>query len=221
MTTSKAVPPDYAVGVFINCPFDPEYQPLFRAILFTIQDAGFRARCALEAIDAGEVRLQKILNIIAACRYGVHDISRTEFDAVNHLPRFNMPFELGLDLGARNFGGKAHRTKVHLILDRERHRYQKYLSDIAGHDISAHNDDPAAVVREVRNWLRDRSGRPDIPGSTKIYERYRAFEAALPELCGALHLDAKELPFADLARLVFVWLQSNPLPVRGVELGLR
>jgi hypothetical protein len=41
-------------NVFINCPFDDEYKPLFDAIVFAIYDMGFVARCAREVIDSGE-----------------------------------------------------------------------------------------------------------------------------------------------------------------------
>jgi hypothetical protein len=45
--------PDYERNIFLNCPFDDEYQPLFRAVMFAVLTCGFRARCALEADDGG------------------------------------------------------------------------------------------------------------------------------------------------------------------------
>lgn len=107
----------YSQNVFINCPFDKEYSSLFDAIVFAVHDMGFRPRCALEARNAGQFRLEKILEIISQCKYSIHDLSRTELDPENRLPRFNMPFELGLDLGCKKFGSAAHREKVCLILD--------------------------------------------------------------------------------------------------------
>ena len=86
------------LDVFINCPFDAEYKPIFYAIVFTIVRAGYRARCALETDDAAENRLGKIIKIISECRYGIHDISRTETNGDPPLPRFNMPLELGSGL---------------------------------------------------------------------------------------------------------------------------
>src|SRR5450755_4503989 len=80
-------------------------------------------------------------------------ISRIEHDTVNNLPRFNMPFELGLFLGARRFGAKLQRDKQCLVLEAERYRYQKYLSDIAGQDIRQHDNEPAKAVGAVRDWL--------------------------------------------------------------------
>ena len=53
-------------------------------------------RCALEVDDAGQFRIDKILAMVRGCRLGVQDISRTELDTVYQLPRFNMPFELGV-----------------------------------------------------------------------------------------------------------------------------
>ena len=91
--------------VFINCPFDQQYQPLLRAILFAVHDCGFRARSALEVEDSGEVRVQRILRIIGDSPYGIHDISRVD------TPRFNMPLELGLFLGAKSFGEPEQQAK--------------------------------------------------------------------------------------------------------------
>lgn len=59
----------------------------------------------METEDSGEERIRKIKRIIRECRYGIHDISRVELDAVHQLPRFNMPLELGLFLGAQEYGG--------------------------------------------------------------------------------------------------------------------
>ena len=90
--------------VFINCPFDATYRPLLRGLVFAVHDCGFIARSALEVEDSGEVRVQKIIRIIGESPYAVHDISRVELDTRTNLPRFNMPLELGLFLGARAFG---------------------------------------------------------------------------------------------------------------------
>ena len=103
--------------VFINCPFDAEFEPLFKVILFATSDCGFNPRCALEADDGSIVRIDKLIRIIRECNYGIHDISRTELDRISRLPRFNMPFELGLFLGAKRFGGARQRRKTCLILE--------------------------------------------------------------------------------------------------------
>lgn len=85
-------------NVFLNCPLDRGYAPLFEVMVFTVYACGFRPRCALEEADSGEVRVDKIARLIRECHYAIHNISRVELDPVHRLPRFNMPFELGLDL---------------------------------------------------------------------------------------------------------------------------
>ena len=194
-------------GVFINCPFDIDYWPLFEVIVFTVYACGFLPRCAREEADSGDVRLDKLLRLIQECRYGIHDISRVQLDA-GKLPRFNMPFELGLDMAAKRFGDDGLRAKKVLILDTEQYRYQKYLSDIAGQDIRAHHDDPDHVLRIVRDWLRSASKRSTIPGDAKIREHYVAFAQALPDMCAEAGLDRKALNYLDYAGFVEEWLRQ-------------
>ncbi len=43
--------PTYMDSVFINCPFDQKYQPIFDAIVFAICDCGFSLQCAREEKD--------------------------------------------------------------------------------------------------------------------------------------------------------------------------
>src|SRR5947207_10138499 len=94
---------EYEQNVFINCPFDSEYAPIFEAIVFAVNDAGFRPKCARERLDSSQIRLQKIVALISASRFSIHDLSRTDLDDMNVLPRFNMPLELGIDLGCKEF----------------------------------------------------------------------------------------------------------------------
>lgn len=85
---------NYSNNVFINCPFDGDYDEIFKAMVFTVFDCGFIPRCAMEYDDGSQVRIEKIYRLISECKFGIHDISRTELDDGNGLPRFNMPLEL-------------------------------------------------------------------------------------------------------------------------------
>ncbi len=192
--------------VFINCPFDDDYAELFDAMVFTIYKYNFYPRCAKEVDDAGENRLDKIVRIIRECRLGVHDISRTEPDA-DGLPRFNMPFELGLFLGAGRLGDRNQRRKRSLVFDREPYRYQQFLSDLAGQDIRPHNGQARDVVVALRNWLA--SYTPHLPSGSVIWEEYVEFRDLLPELCQAAELVHSELTFTDYTRLVYGWLENR------------
>ena len=146
--------PRYNESIFINCSFDRTYKPLFDAIVFAVYDCGFVARCALEEGDGSQIRVQKIYAIISDCRLGIHDLSRVTLDRDTRLPRFNMPLELGAFLGAKYFGINRQKRKSCLVLDSEKYRYQKFISDIAGQDIQGHGNDPRRLTGIVRNWLR-------------------------------------------------------------------
>jgi hypothetical protein len=204
------VPAD-AKDVFINCPFDAEYRPLFEAVVFAVYDCGFIARSALEVDDGSQVRIDKVSSIIADCRLGIHDISRTEVDPVSLLPRFNMPLELGMFLGAKRYGNPRQRQKLCLILDRDRYRYQQFCSDIAGQDIRSHGNDPVEAIRIVRDWLRNASvdAATIIPSGLRIANRYEHFRSELPLMCERVSLEPENLIFNDLTTLISAWLREN------------
>lgn len=172
--------PSYDDSVFINCPFDEGYRPLFEAIVFAVYDCGFIPRGALEVDDSGQVRILKIEQIIAECRLGIHDISRTELDPHLKLPRFNMPLELSLFLGAKRYGDRIQKRKSCKILDTDRYRFQKFCSDIAGQDISAHSNKIDRAIRAVRDWLRSCRPKISIPSGSKISQRFHLFNNDLP-----------------------------------------
>jgi hypothetical protein len=198
-----------ALSVFINCPFDKKYRPIFDAILFTVARCGFQPRCALESGDSGGTRIEKIMRLIEQCRYGIHDLSRTELDSTNRLPRFNMPFELGIFLGAKRFGTPQHRRKSCLVLDKERYRYQKFISDIAGQDIKSHDEDAGSVIAQVRNFLREESQEETLPGGKLITREYAEFEKQKPKISKELDLDPVELTFTDQAFIIAYWIKQK------------
>jgi hypothetical protein len=207
------MPLAYEDHVFINCPFDEEYRPLFQALVFAVHACGMVARSALEVDNGAEVRINKIERIIRECRHSVHDISRVELDAASGLPRMNMPFELGLFLGAQRFGDRRQKKKTCIIFDRVRYRYQKFLSDIAGQDIRAHQGDPAELIRLVRNALA--TALPEdvfLCSGATMAEQYVRFQEDLPYLCGLLRLDPTDLSHRDLAALAAEWLAVDAQP---------
>jgi hypothetical protein len=94
----------FEANVFVNCPFDARYLPLLRPLLFTVIYLELKPRIALEAMDAGQARLDKIVNLIRDSKFAIHDLSRSEAAREGELYRLNMPFELGIDFGCRLFG---------------------------------------------------------------------------------------------------------------------
>lgn len=195
--------------VFLNCPFDSSYGGILNAVVFCVMDAGFRPCCALERVDSIEVRLDKILDMISVCDYGIHDVSYVHVDPETHLPRFNMPFELGVFIGCKKFGGPEHTSKRTIVFDSVPDRYRKSISDIAGQDVLFHRGEPKEVVRQVRDWLRAASGE-HIPGGADIWGRYERFLNDLPGICEALRVRPDQLTYPDFTYCANIWLKKNP-----------
>jgi hypothetical protein len=77
---------------------------------------------------------------------------------IGSLPRFNMPLELGVFLGAKRFGTGGQKGKACIVFDREPYRFQRFISDIAGQDIRTHGGDVPTLIRELAAWLRTQPG---------------------------------------------------------------
>lgn len=146
--------------------------------------------------------------IIDECKYGIHDISKTNLDTKTNLPRFNMPFELGLFLRARNFGPRDQNKKRCIFLDKDQYRYQKFISDIAGQDIHSRGSDQTSLMGEIAKWLRDQIHDQRVPGGVKISTGFQEFSKALPKLCAAIDFTTRELTFRDFVRLSAQWIAS-------------
>jgi hypothetical protein len=205
-------PVGFEQTVFLNCPYDDEYRPLLGALLFTVLDCGLTPRLASEEADSGQLRLEKIRALILASRLSIHDISRMGPLRPGDLPRFNMPFELGLDLGCRFFGEPPFRTKKCLILESDRDRYRHALSDISGNDIRAHKGEAQILMGEVRNWLRVTTGK-NLPSGSRLWGRSVQFtgdlQISLAEV-GFTQSEIQALEIAELVEYTVRWIARNP-----------
>ena len=196
--------------VFINCPFDPAYRPLFRAMCFGVAACGYKPRCALDESDSAAIRFNRILDLITEADFSIHDLSRVEVDSSSGLPRFNMPLELGADLALRLRGPARHRRRRVLVLDAVLHRYDQTLSDISGMDVEAHGNEPARVIAAVRDWLNSGRGSvPPLPGAAAIVADYAALQDVAAEIIARLRLDQFDmLPHVD-----FLYVVEAALPM--------
>jgi hypothetical protein len=143
----------FAHPVFINCPFDSDYAPLLEAALFCVIYFGLTPRLANERLEAGENRLDKIIEMVRGSKYSIHDLSRCKAQQGNEIFRMNMPFEYGVDVGFRRSGLEPHNTKKFLIFENEQYDLKSALSDSAGQDVEFHRCDYELIIRKVRNFL--------------------------------------------------------------------
>ena len=158
----------------------------------------------------GEVRLDKILEIIAECRYSVHDLSRVQAEAAGDFARLNMPFELGVDLGVARAGDGPLAQKRQLVLAEEPYDHQVALSDLAGFDVRAHRGDFEAAMRHLRAWFAS-LGLTDLAPSVIVghYIDFQEwdYERLLHE--GWTEDDIQERPSAELLESMRDWVQAG------------
>ncbi|MCY3827849.1 MAG: hypothetical protein OXF89_01815 [Rhodospirillaceae bacterium] len=203
----KSVDPDFDRNVFVNCPFDSEYEHILKAILFCLVRFGLNPRIARERNDAGEPRIEKILELIQSSRFSIHDLSRCQAREAGEHYRLNMPFELGIDFGCRRYGGEPFTKKVILILEEQPYRYQAAISDLAGNDIVPHRGEYEIAVRKIRNWLIERGGFERI-GAAQVLAEYEDFQQWYYELqleAGFSEEDIQDYSTAELLDAMLGW----------------
>ncbi|WP_415060097.1 hypothetical protein [Flavobacterium sp.] len=196
---------DYERNVFINCPFDDQYEEIFNAILFVVHKCGFILRCSKEYEDSSSIRIQNIVQLINESKYSIHDLSRVSLDITSQLPRFNMPLELGICIGAIEFGSKRQKQNKYLIIESEKFRFKQFISDLSGQDIRDHKDSVEGVIKIIRNFLSKNTSET-VPSATLIFKEYQKFLDDLPLLCEENDWLVDELTFEEYSTLVTNWL---------------
>ena len=178
-------------SVFINCPYDVAYAPVFDAIVFATVCCGFMPRSALESGTVAEPRLARITRAIFNSRYSIHDLSRCTGEGDENFARFNMPLELGIAM-ARRFAGPAP-DHDWLVLVPKGHAYLRFISDLAAYDPATHDGPIESVTAAVIAWLATREEA--VPPITP-----QEVLAALPEFQAKKHT------------LEIAWRQYPPWP---------
>ncbi|KLN59193.1 hypothetical protein WH96_18800 [Kiloniella spongiae] len=195
-------------NVFINCPFDEDYEPILQAMLFCILYLGYNPRIATERNDSGENRLEKIRSLIEESKFSIHDLSRCQASKKGETYRLNMPFELGIDYGCRQYHNGC-RDKKFLVLEEKQYRYQASISDISGCDIQTHANDYEKAIRKVRNWLVSEGDAEKI-GPARILGAYIYFQQWHYEKqieAGSSEEDIQDYPTAELFDAMKEWLE--------------
>jgi hypothetical protein len=145
------------LSVFLNVPFDKRYEPLFVALIAGLVAIGRKPRCVLEIPDAGEGRRKRLLRLIEKCQTSIHDLCRVTGSGARRLPRFNMPFELGVTYALK--AGSSHRL---FLFEQKAHRVQITLSDMNGVDPQIHDGTQRGVLRCVLNCLGSTKANPEL-----------------------------------------------------------
>jgi hypothetical protein len=170
--------PKYEKSVFINCPYDPEFEEMFLAIVFTVAAFGFIPRSARDSEGRADTRIDRITEALANSKYSIHDLSRFTGEGTDNIARFNMPLELGIALALRYERRNDGPGRNWLVLVPGGHQYQRFVSDLAGFDPSRHELTVRSVVREVSSWLRLQEDiiQP-VPSAAAVLDAFETFKA--------------------------------------------
>lgn len=175
--------------VFLNVPFDRQYEPLLLALVAALTAFGLTPRCVLE-IPPQQGRLRRLHDLVAECEASIHDLSRSgSYGPGVRCARFNMPFELGLAV-ARALQGHDHSW---IILETVPYRVQKTLSDLNGFDPFIHGATPDGVLHAVANAFHQRGGAPSMVQLKQLLAVIRTTARALKAQDGSRSLFTRRL----------------------------
>jgi hypothetical protein len=176
-------PQSALLEVFLNVPYDKKFERLFLAYISGAAAFGLSPRATLE-IRRSSDRLDRILDLVRACRYSIHDLSRVELDRdAPRTPRFNMPFELGLAVAWSRIS--KNRRHQWFVCESVNHRLQKSLSDLNGIDPRIHNGKVGDVFVELRNMFTRPGRQPSVQQMWAIYREVRGNLSSILNQAGA------------------------------------
>jgi hypothetical protein len=195
-------------NVFINIPYDPEYEKLYLALIAGLSGLGLTPRCTTE-IQATKNRLERITELIKNCHYSLHDLSRVDVSGTApKVPRFNMPFEAGLAVAYQIEHPSKH---IFRILEAKPHRLQKSLSDLNGFDPEIHGNTIKGMMVALTNIFVKPGGQPGVEGLQKIYRDLSAIASKMTKSEGIKDLYSR----GAFSRLVVAARESAE--VRGFK----
>ncbi|MBI1354877.1 MAG: hypothetical protein GC160_11060 [Acidobacteria bacterium] len=151
--------PPYEVSVFINCPFDDDFNPFLDAILLAAVACGLDPRSPDELGPwHPKPRLERIQDLMKASKYSIHDLSRLRGEGDDNFARMNMPFELGMARGL----WLSDPARDMIVLTDTTYDLPVALSDLGGLDVLPYGSDPSLMLRRLVGQFAFWPGATDI-----------------------------------------------------------
>ena len=185
---------DPCLSVFINAPFDADYEKLFDALVFGSVCCGFLPRSALETGSTGVARLDRITASLSSSKYSMHDLSRCHGGGDFNFARFNMPLELGMAITHAYSDRRAHEW---FAIVYRGHDYSLYASDLVGFDLKSHDGTVETILPPYMAWLMTREEAAGDLTPSEVLLALPAFLQAKEELSEAW---CGETPWWELVR---------------------
>jgi hypothetical protein len=185
-------------SVFINCPFDTAYLPLFDAIVLTTVSCGYEPRCALETGDVSVPRMDRILEALNASIYSIHDLSRCKGEGDDNLARFNMPLEFGIAFDKAYPPTRRRAKHDWVVLLPKGHYYCRCISDLSAYDLKTHENTVESIVPALMSWLKTRPNAQRVPEPEDVLRQFKPFQEQLDAL---RRVWFDNLPWKDLVQI--------------------
>ena len=189
--------------IFFNCPFDELYFSKLRAGLFAVIYLG-KIPLIAETKDSSKNRLEQITSLMEQAKYSIHDLSRVKC----RNPRFNIPFELGIDFGLKR--SAEHKDKQILVLEGKQYSLKSIISDIAGNDTKYHNNRTAEMIKCIRDWFFSAIAKTDI-SYTEIWKDYNEFSIQFSKKLANKGIQAllkDTIPISELIDNMKKWIDN-------------
>jgi len=203
--------------VFLNYPFDPDYERFAIAVHFGIVAANLIPVCAKDLSLPDRPRVDMLVDAIHGCRYSVHDLTRSKGEGADNFGRFNMPIETGMALFyALTTNRERHNCAFILPTPYDHH---KFASDLSGFDPKVYMGDELTLVGITYDWLGDVVPHELMlrQPTVSIVEQYGHFKVLLDGVNGSgrdglpTHNEWQELMYQQCARLDWwQWRQTRP-----------
>lgn len=210
--------------VFLNYPFDAEYEEMAYALHFAVIAAGLLPLCAKDLSLPDQSRLGMLFHAILNCQYSAHDLSRGKGEGDTNHARLNMPLELGMALFHNlHSEGRAHRYAFFVADPNE---YKAYASDLSGLDAQYHENSDLILLTEMYEWLRSviPGNLQGQPATADVLIKYQFFKGELTTINGSSknglpsHAEAQELMYQlCAAEEWWVW-RGNPIGMEEVPI---
>lgn len=143
---------------------------------------GLNPRCVVQ-IPASADRLTRLVKIIQESPFSIHDLSRVQLSGTAspfRVPRFNMPFELGLAVAICSSDANAGRQWK--LMEAVPHRLNHSLSDVDGYNPVIHNGTVTGTFEALLNIFPTLRKPPlsEVGDFKWVYRKLRAFRSTLP-----------------------------------------
>ncbi len=146
-------PADFARNVFVSAPEGP----LLQAMVFCVVYLGFVPQVAV----SGEISVAEIAEMAGRSKFSIHDLSGCK----------DVPIELAVDYGCRQFKGAGWGDKTFLIFQQRARR-----ATPAGCDFQRHVGDYQKAVSKVASWLARAAGSRSVVLAEVHSQAYPAFQ---------------------------------------------